>query len=170
MVLQSRLLLCCFAVPQALVDLHIKLMRKINKKVPAARWELALAKFAHSYSHQDAWEIERFGYKTANLGVKLRVLKVRACVGRSLAVQKKEIQNIFFSVALFLLQALLEGQFDLNTKFKTQINTTTAGDLRLDPLGRDRQGNCYWYFMDDSANLQIYQSDPEMETWTLVAR
>uniref|UniRef100_A0A8W7PMH0 PHD-type domain-containing protein n=1 Tax=Anopheles coluzzii TaxID=1518534 RepID=A0A8W7PMH0_ANOCL len=128
------------AVPQALVDLHIKLMRKINKKVPAARWELALAKFAHSYSHQDAWEIERFGYKTANLGVKLRVLK-----------------------------ALLEGQFDLNTKFKTQINTTTAGDLRLDPLGRDRQGNCYWYFMDDSANLQIYQSDPEMETWTLVA-
>uniref|UniRef100_A0A182P2H9 PHD-type domain-containing protein n=1 Tax=Anopheles epiroticus TaxID=199890 RepID=A0A182P2H9_9DIPT len=128
------------AVPQALVDLHIKLMRKINKKVPAARWELALAKFAHSYSHQDAWEIERFGYKTANLGVKLRVLK-----------------------------ALLEGQFDLNTKFKTQINTTGAADLRLDPLGRDRQGNCYWYFMDESANLQIYQSDPEMETWTLVA-
>uniref|UniRef100_A0A182SX07 DDT domain-containing protein n=1 Tax=Anopheles maculatus TaxID=74869 RepID=A0A182SX07_9DIPT len=128
------------AVPQALVDLHIKLMRKINKKVPAARWELALAKFAHSYSHQDAWEIERFGYKTANLAVKLRVLK-----------------------------ALLEGQFDLNTKFKTQINTTGAGELRLDPLGRDRQGNCYWYFMDESANLQIYQSDPEMETWTLVA-
>uniref|UniRef100_A0A182JSP0 PHD-type domain-containing protein n=1 Tax=Anopheles christyi TaxID=43041 RepID=A0A182JSP0_9DIPT len=128
------------AVPQALIDLHIKLMRKINKKVPAARWELALAKFAHSYSHQDAWEIERFGYKTANLAVKLRVLK-----------------------------ELLEGQFDLNTKFKTQINTTAAVDLRLDPLGRDRQGNCYWYFMDESANLQIYQSDPEMETWTLVA-
>uniref|UniRef100_A0AAG5CR98 PHD-type domain-containing protein n=1 Tax=Anopheles atroparvus TaxID=41427 RepID=A0AAG5CR98_ANOAO len=128
-------------VPQALADLHIKLMRKINKKVPAARWELALAKFAHSYSHQDAWEIERFGYKTANLAVKLRVLK-----------------------------ALLEGQFDLNTKFKTQINTTGAGELRLDPLGRDRQGNCYWYFMDESANVQIYQSDPEMEAWTLVAR
>ncbi|XP_058116994.1 uncharacterized protein LOC131259507 [Anopheles coustani] len=128
-------------VPQALADLHIKLMRKINKKVPAARWELALAKYAHSYSHQDAWEIERFGYKTANLAVKLRVLK-----------------------------ALLEGQFDLNTKFKTQINTTGASELRLDPLGRDRQGNCYWYFMDETANLQIYQSDAEMETWTLVAR
>ncbi|ETN65542.1 hypothetical protein AND_002683 [Anopheles darlingi] len=128
------------SVPQALVDLHIKLMRKINKKVPPAKWELNLAKFAHSYSHQDAWEIERFGYKTANLAVKLRVLK-----------------------------ALLEGQFDLNTKFKTQINTTVANELRLDPLGRDRQGNSYWYFMDNSANLQIYQMDAEMESWTLVA-
>uniref|UniRef100_A0A2M4A4M4 Putative titin n=1 Tax=Anopheles triannulatus TaxID=58253 RepID=A0A2M4A4M4_9DIPT len=128
------------SVPQALVDLHIKLMRKINKKVPPAKWELNLAKFAHSYSHQDAWEIERFGYKTANLAVKLRVLK-----------------------------ALLEGQFDLNTKFKTQINTTVANELRLDPLGRDRLGNSYWYFMDNSANLQIYQMDAEMECWTLVA-
>lgn len=62
------------AVP--LKDLHIKLMRKNRKTVHEKSWESALSKFCFSYSAQDAWEIERFGYKNASLKVKLKVLKV----------------------------------------------------------------------------------------------
>lgn len=59
-----------------MIELHVKLMRKLKKSVSFDRWEKAAAKYAHSYSDQDGWEIERFGYKKINLGVKLRLLKV----------------------------------------------------------------------------------------------
>lgn len=51
-------------------------MRKINKGVKFDKWERGLQRFAHSYSHQDGWELERFGFKKAKLEVKIRVLKV----------------------------------------------------------------------------------------------
>ena len=60
-----------------LVELHVKLMRKLKKSVSFDRWEKAAIKFAHSYSDQDGWEIERFGYKKANICIKLRLLKVK---------------------------------------------------------------------------------------------
>lgn len=59
-----------------MIELHVKLMRKLKKSVSFDRWEKAAAKYAHSYSDQDGWEIERFGYKKISLGVKLRLLKV----------------------------------------------------------------------------------------------
>ncbi|KZR98049.1 Hepatitis B virus X associated protein [Daphnia magna] len=42
-------------------------MRKLKKSVSFDRWEKAAAKYAHSYSDQDGWAIERFGYKKLNL-------------------------------------------------------------------------------------------------------
>jgi remodeling and spacing factor 1 len=63
-------------VPQELIDLHIKLLRKSRKTVSNERWEKAIIKFCHGFCVQDAWEIERFGYKKARLSSKLRVLKV----------------------------------------------------------------------------------------------
>jgi len=62
--------------PYPLVELHVKLMRKLKKSVSFDRWEKAATKFVHTYSDQDGWEIERFGYKKANIGIKLRLLKV----------------------------------------------------------------------------------------------
>uniref|UniRef100_A0A336L1J9 CSON014502 protein n=1 Tax=Culicoides sonorensis TaxID=179676 RepID=A0A336L1J9_CULSO len=124
-----------------LAELHMKLLRKLRKTVHASKWEKALIKFCYmSTSMQDAWEIERFGYKKASLAVKLRVLK-----------------------------ALLEYQFDLNVKFKNAINLATANDLRGTPIGKDEFGNAYWYFLDDKCNIFIYQENPDDETWRLVA-
>lgn len=63
-------------VNDQLKNFIVKLLRKVRKTVNVDKWELALSKFCHGYSAQDAWEIERFGFKKASLAVKLRVLKV----------------------------------------------------------------------------------------------
>ena len=119
----------------------IQLLRKIKKSVDVAKWERALVKFAHTYSVNDAWELERFGYQRISLELKLRLLK-----------------------------NLIESQFDFNEKLKKDINTKTASELRKDPLGRDRLGNAYWYQVDEEANLRVYKEDPDEETWELVAK
>lgn len=59
-----------------LLDIHVRLLRKLRKVVHVSKWERALTKFCYSYNFSDAYEIERFGYKKASLAVKLRILKV----------------------------------------------------------------------------------------------
>ncbi|XP_031335091.1 remodeling and spacing factor 1 isoform X1 [Photinus pyralis] len=128
-------------VPQQLVDLHVKLLRKARKSVSSERWERAVIKFCHSFCSQDAWEIERFGYKKARLSSKLRILK-----------------------------ELLESQFDYNVKFKNEVNKLSAEELRTQPLGRDQLGHTYWFQSDSSCQIRVYKEDPDEETWALVAK
>lgn len=127
-------------VTSTIEDIHTKLLRKIRKTVPSGKWENVLAKFAYTYSMQDAWELERFGYKKSSLSVKLRVLK-----------------------------ALVESQFDRNVKFKSYINGIAAQELRAEPVGRDMLGNIYWCIMDKYSNIRIFRENPDDESWIVVA-
>ncbi|UXI17330.1 Membrane metallo-endopeptidase-like 1 [Sarcoptes scabiei] len=126
-----------------LIDLHIKLMRKRRKYINKEKWETALQRFCLEYSHLDAWELERFGYKNASLSLRLRV---------------------------FL--RLLEAMFDYNPKFKSELSTSNEpNDLRIPAFGRDMTGFTYWYQVDSDLNFRLYKDEPDEEgSWSLVSK
>ncbi|KAJ8941452.1 hypothetical protein NQ318_016892 [Aromia moschata] len=128
-------------VPSHLHQLILKLLRRVKKSVKNDKWEKALVSVCHSFSSQDAWEIERFGYKKAKLTSKVRALK-----------------------------ELLEMQFDHHVKFKNEVNKLTAEELRSQPLGRDKAGHAYWFHSDDNYQIRVYKEDLDEETWTLIAK
>ncbi|XP_053204430.1 remodeling and spacing factor 1-like [Panonychus citri] len=128
--------------PEELVELHIKLLRKRRKYIQRDKWERALVKFISEYSNVDAWELERYGYKNVNLGIRLAAFK-----------------------------NLLEAQFDYNAKFKTGINAMEAQSLRLAPIGRDIHGNQYWFQLDSEFCLRLYREEPDDEkSWILICK
>ncbi|XP_030760459.1 remodeling and spacing factor 1 [Sitophilus oryzae] len=128
-------------VSKSLVDLHIKLIRKIKKSFQIEKWEKALIKCCHLFSSVEAWEIERFGYKKAKLSSKVRILK-----------------------------ELLEMQFDYNAKFKAEVNKLSSQELRSEPIGKDKLGYSYWFHSDNNCQIRVYKEDLDDEKWTLVAR
>ncbi|XP_056634330.1 remodeling and spacing factor 1 isoform X2 [Diorhabda sublineata] len=128
-------------VHPVLVDLFLRLLRRAKKSFKNDKWEKAIAAICHRFSTQDAWEIERFGYKKAKLTTKVRILK-----------------------------ELLEMQFDHHMKFKNEINKLAADVLRSQPLGRDKAGHNYWFLSDEYYQIRVYKEDLDEETWTLVAK
>lgn len=65
-----------FLVPKALVDLHIKLLKKIYRPMRKDKWESLMLKFCKMYSIPEFWELEHYGYKRISVQLKLRMLKV----------------------------------------------------------------------------------------------
>merc|ERR1719411_1883997 len=126
--------------PADLVTFMVRLMRKLKKSVSMEKWEKALVKFAFTCSSEDGWELDRFGLRKAKLALKIRLIKY-----------------------------LCETQFDLNAKFKLEINKIESKTLRLSPVGKDKLGNAYWFQVDPEANLRVYREDLDEETWELVA-
>lgn len=128
-------------VTNELHDLHVKLLRKLKRSVVPEKWEKAIIKFCYFYGNMDdAFQIERYGYLHSDFKVKLRILK-----------------------------NLLEMQFDVNVKFKNTVNSLPSQKLRLEPFGRDKDGNVYYCHMDEKANIKVYQENTDEETWSVVA-
>lgn len=127
-------------VPE-LQDLHVKLLRKLKRSVNPEKWEKSIVKFCYVYGGaDDAFEVERYGYLHSSSAVKLRILK-----------------------------NLLEGQFDVNAKFKNLINAKPSHEMRLEPFGKDKEGNVYYCQVDEKANIRIYQENQDEESWSVVA-
>ncbi|OTF78127.1 hypothetical protein BLA29_006271, partial [Euroglyphus maynei] len=126
-----------------LIDLHIKLLRKRRKYINKEKWEKALMRFCSEYSNIDAWNLEQFGYKNADLSLRLRI---------------------------FL--RLLEAMFDFNQKFKSELNSSfETSSLRIPAIGRDLTGYTYWYQLDSDLDFRLYKDEPDEDnSWSLVSR
>lgn len=128
-------------VAPELQDFHVKLLRKLKRSVNPEKWEKSIVKFCYSYGgSDDAFEVERYGYLHSSSAVKLRILK-----------------------------NLLEGQFDVNAKFKNLINAKPSNEMRHEPFGKDKEGNVYYCQVDEKANIRIYQENQDEESWSVVA-
>ncbi|XP_027135849.1 remodeling and spacing factor 1 isoform X1 [Larimichthys crocea] len=131
-------------VPKPLVELHVKLLRKLGRSVSTDRWEKYLAKVCQELNNTWAWELEQKGYQEMSMECKSSILKY-----------------------------LCECQFDDNLKFKMAINEEDPEKMRLQPIGRDRQGLMYWLQLDQEQNIRLYteeQDDQDGSTWKCIVR
>ncbi|XP_078514626.1 remodeling and spacing factor 1 [Lissotriton helveticus] len=131
-------------VPKILVELHLKLMRKIGKSVTLERWEKYLTRLCQDFNTTWAWEMEKKGYQEMTVECKLGMLR-----------------------------HLCECQFDDNVKFKNFINEEDADAMRLQPIGRDKDGLMYWYQLDQDHNIRMYieeQDDQDGSSWKCIVR
>ncbi|XP_061538599.1 remodeling and spacing factor 1 isoform X2 [Phycodurus eques] len=132
------------SVPKPLIELHVKLLRKLGKTVTTERWEKYLAKMCQELNSAWAWELEQNGYRDMSMECKSSILKY-----------------------------LCECQFDDNLKFKTVINDEEPDKMRLQPIGRDKQGLMYWLQLDQEQNIRLYteeQDDLDGSTWRCIVR
>ncbi|XP_031428584.1 remodeling and spacing factor 1 [Clupea harengus] len=132
------------SVPKLLVDLHVKLLRKIGKSVSADRWEKYLIKVCQEVNSTWAWDLEQKGYKELTVDCKTGILK-----------------------------HLCECQFDDNVKFKTAVNEEDPDKMRLQPIGKDKDGLMYWFQLDQDSNVRVYveeQDDLDGSSWKCIVR
>lgn len=82
------------------------------------------------------------------------------------------VGNHFMQLHAFS-QYLCECQFDDNIKFKAVINEEEPDKMRLQPIGRDKQGLMYWLQLDQEQNIRLYteeQDDLDGSTWRCIVR
>ena len=70
---------------------------------------------------------------------------------------------------------MLESQFDENQKFKQILveQITDLNTLRSQPIGRDKDGYYYWFYMDKDYSIRIFNylsPDKEESAWKLVCK
>lgn len=71
------------------------------------------------------------------------------------------------------LQYLCECQFDENIKFKTAINEEDPDQMRIQPIGRDKDGQMYWFQLDQDDNVRVYveeQDDLDGSSWKCIVK
>lgn len=70
-------------------------------------------------------------------------------------------------------QYLCECQFDENVKFKTAINEEDPDKMRILPIGRDKDGQMYWFQLDQDDNVRVYveeQDDMDGSSWKCIVK
>ncbi|XP_009956442.1 PREDICTED: remodeling and spacing factor 1-like, partial [Leptosomus discolor] len=105
---------------------------------------MAIGSICQEFNSTWAWEMEKKGYLEMSVECKLGILKY-----------------------------LCECQFDDNLKFKNIINEEDADAMRLQPIGRDKDGLMYWYQLDQEHNVRMYieeQDDQDGSTWKCIVR
>lgn len=84
-----------------------------------------------------------------------------------------KIYPLLFLIACLVLQYLCESQFDDNLKFKTAVNEEDPERMRMQPIGRDKEGLLYWFQLDQDQNVRLYveeQDDLDGSSWRCVVR
>lgn len=123
-----------------LIEIHVKLLKKIRRYFVRDHWEKTLVKFMLEYNYNHAYELEQLGYLTTRPSIKLE-----------------------------LLRRLLDAQFECDQKFKATVNLCDADQLRLTALGKDIKGNIYWQQIDREANFRVYQEQPlDYRSWIAI--
>ncbi|TKR81981.1 hypothetical protein L596_015770 [Steinernema carpocapsae] len=135
-------------VNRDLIELHITLLRKMNVKgARMDKWEMFLRKFCTMIPalEDETRQLERLGYIELPLETKLTILNTLCCT-----------------------------QFDKNIKLRENIfNTYNAFELRMLPIGCDKNGLNYYYQQDHSLNVRVYTEEPDDNsggTWKIVVR
>lgn len=127
---------------ESLIDIHVKLLKKLRRYFVRDQWEKALIRYAYEYSHADGFELDTMGYLKARPSIKLR-----------------------------LLRRLLDAQFECDPKFKAAVNLIDANELRTKPAGRDTRGNTYWPCTDEHGNLRVYREEPlQHKSWMAICK
>ena len=72
---------------------------------------------------------------------------------------------------LFPNKNLFEAQFDDNMKFRQLLmeETKDLSYLRSKPIGRDKQGNFYWFFMDSNYTFRLF-AEFDNSDWKIIAK
>lgn len=90
-----------------------------------------------------------------------------------LSYSRGELLIYIFTKTILCLQYLCECQFDDNVKFKTAINEEDPDKMRLQPIGRDKDGLMYWFQLDQDNNVRVYveeQDDLDGSSWKCIVR
>ncbi|CAI4225720.1 unnamed protein product [Auanema sp. JU1783] len=133
-------------ISKELIDLHLALMRRLRmSSIRFETWETYLKKFLEisEGTSTELLQLERYGYVHLPVSTKILILKY-----------------------------LCDAQFDFNPRLKeNMVAACKAVDLRLIPVGMDKNGFSYWFQQDVEYNIRVYTEEPDDlsgVTWSLV--
>ncbi|CAF1383480.1 unnamed protein product [Rotaria sp. Silwood1] len=127
-----------------LIDFHFTLLKRLSlaKNAQHNKFDSIITKFASRFDINDSEYLKTTGYLHADISLKIRIIK-----------------------------NLLESQFDLNQILKNSLIDKSACEIKSSPLGRDRFGVSYWFFMDKDCFVRLFREDIDIDrTWTNIAK
>ncbi|CAF4247749.1 unnamed protein product, partial [Adineta steineri] len=130
--------------PSRLIDFHFILLKRLSlaKNAQRDKFDSIITKFVSRFDSNDSEQLATIDYLHIDINLKVRIIKY-----------------------------LLESQFDLNQTFKNTISEKSSCDIKSLPLGRDRFGASYWFFMDSNCFVRLFREDVNNDrTWTNIAK